>query len=83
VIIAILVPKIIALEKPWKIRKTMSETMLPENIIRKVDIVNNKIPEVKIFFRPTISPSRPNGKRKIADVRIKLLITQLKLIALA
>jgi hypothetical protein len=57
--------------------------MLWENIIRKVDMVKSKIPIEKIFFRPIISPSRPNGKRKIADVKIKLLITQPRLIAFA
>jgi hypothetical protein len=83
VIIAILVPKIIALENPCNILKIISETMLPEKIIIKVDMVNNKIPIEKIFFLPIISPSRPNGNRKMADVKIKLLITQLRLIAFA
>jgi hypothetical protein len=46
-------------------------------------MVNSKIPEEKIFFLPIISPRRPNGKRKMADVKIKLLITQPRLIALA
>jgi hypothetical protein len=78
-----LVPKIMALEKPWKILRIISEMMLWENIIRKVDMVNSKIPEEKIFFLPIISPRRPNGKRKMADVKIKLLITQPRLIALA
>jgi hypothetical protein len=78
-----LVPKIIALENPWNIRRIISEMMLWENRIRKVDMVNSKIPRVKIFFLPIISPSRPNGIRKIADVKIKLLITQPRLIALA
>jgi hypothetical protein len=57
--------------------------MLPEKIIIKVEMVNSKIPREKIFFLPIISPSRPNGKRKMADVKIKLLITQLRLIAFA
>jgi hypothetical protein len=78
-----LVPKIIALEKPWNILRIISEMMLWENIIRKVDMVNRKIPIVNIFFLPIISPSRPNGKRKIADVRMKLLITQPRLMAFA
>jgi hypothetical protein len=46
-------------------------------------MVNSKIPIVKTFFLPIISPSRPNGKRKIADVKIKLLITQPSPIAFA
>jgi hypothetical protein len=46
-------------------------------------MVNSKIPIVKTFFLPIISPSRPKGKRKIADVNIKLLITQPRLIAFA
>jgi hypothetical protein len=83
VIIAILVPKIIALENPWKIRRMISEMMLWENIIRKVDMVNKKMPIVKTFFLPIMSPSRPNGKRKIAAVKIKLLMTQPRLIAFA
>jgi hypothetical protein len=83
VIIAILVPKIMALENPCKILKIISETMLPEKIIKKVEMVKRKIPVEKIFFLPIISPSRPNGKRKMADVKIKLLITQLRLIAFA
>jgi hypothetical protein len=83
VIIAILVPNIIALENPCKILKIISETILPEKIIIKVEMVNSKIPIEKIFFLPIISPSRPKGKRKMADVKIKLLITQLRLIAFA
>src|ERR1035437_9137300 len=78
-----LVPKINALDMPWKILKIISVVMLPENIIRKVDTVNSNIPEVKIFFLPMMSASRPNGKRKIAEERRKLLITQPRLIALA
>jgi hypothetical protein len=78
-----LVPKINALDMPWKILKIISVVMLPENIIRKVDTVNRNIPEVKIFFLPMMSASRPNGKRKIAEERRKLLITQPRLIALA
>jgi hypothetical protein len=61
----------------------ISEMMLWENIIRKVDMVNKKMPVVKTFFLPIISPSRPNGKRKIAEVKRKLLITQPRLIAFA
>jgi hypothetical protein len=79
--IAMLVPKIIALEKPWNILRIMREVILCEKTIRKVDIVNNEIPIVKILFLPIISPSLPKGNRKIADVSIKLLITQLRLIA--
>jgi hypothetical protein len=81
--IAILVPKIIALEKPWNILRIIREMILCEKTIRKVDIVNNTIPVVKTFFLPMISPSLPNGNRKIADVRIKLLITQPRFIAFA
>jgi len=72
-----------ALENPCNILKIISEKMLPEKIIKKVDMVNSKIPIEKIFFLPIISPSRPNGKRKMAEVKIKLLITQLRLIAFA
>jgi hypothetical protein len=57
--------------------------ILCEKTIRKVDIVNNTIPIVKIFFLPIISPSLPKGNRKIADVKIKLLITQPRFIAFA
>jgi len=77
------VPKIIALEKPWNILRTMRDMILCEKTIRKVVIVNNKIPIVKIFFLPIISPSLPKGNRKIADVKIKLLITQPRFIAFA
>jgi hypothetical protein len=80
---AILVPKIIALANPCNILRRIREVILFEKIIRNVDIVNKEIPIVKIFFLPMISPSRPNGKRKIADVSKKLLITQLRLIAFA
>jgi hypothetical protein len=83
VIIAILVPKIIALENPCNILNIISETILLEKIIIKVDMVKSNIPREKIFFLPIISPSRPNGKRNMAEVKIKLLITQLRLIALA
>jgi hypothetical protein len=72
-----------ALENPCNILKIISETMLREKIIRNVDIVKSKIPVEKIFFLPIISPSRPNGRRKIAEVKIKLLITQPRLIAFA
>jgi hypothetical protein len=57
--------------------------MLWENKIRNVEMVNNRIPSEKIFFLPIISPSLPNGIRKIADDNRKLLITQLILMALA
>ena len=57
--------------------------MLFEKIIRKVEMVKSMIPIVKIFFLPIISPSLPKGSRKIADVRMKLLITQPILMAFA
>ena len=82
-IIARLVPKIIALEIPWNIRKIIRVVILPENIIRKVEIVNSKIPSEKIFFLPIMSASRPKGRRNIAEDKIKLLITQPRLIAFA
>jgi hypothetical protein len=83
VIIARLVPNIIALDNPWNIRRTIREVILPENIIRKVEMVNSKIPTEKIFFLPNMSASRPKGKRNIAEDRIKLLITHPMLIAFA
>jgi hypothetical protein len=83
VIIARLVPNIIALEKPCRILKIMSEVILREKIIRKVVMVKSIIPEENIFFLPTISPSLPNGRRKIADESMKLLMTHPRLIALA
>jgi hypothetical protein len=83
VIIARLVPKIIALEIPCSILRTMSDVMLCEKRIRKVETVNNEIPAVKTFFLPIMSASRPNGRRKIADERMKLLITQPRLMAFA
>ena len=46
-------------------------------------MVNKIMPIVKTFFLPIMSPSRPNGKRKIAEVKIKLLMTQPRLIAFA
>lgn len=52
-------------------------------MIRKVEMVNSIIPVVKTFFRPTISASFPKGKRNIAEERMKLLITQPRLIAFA
>jgi hypothetical protein len=64
-------------------RNTIREAILCEKTIRKVEIVKSSIPSVNTFFLPIISPSRPNGNRKIADVSIKLLITQLRLIAFA
>jgi len=76
-----LVPKIIALENPWNILRIMRDVILCEKTIKKADTVNNEIPIVKILFLPIISPSLPKGNRKIADVSIKLLITQLRLIA--
>jgi hypothetical protein len=81
--IAMLVPKIIALDNPWNIRKTIRERMLWENSIRNVEIVNSKIPSEKIFFLPKMSPSLPNGIRKMAEDKRKLLITQPRLIAFA
>jgi hypothetical protein len=82
-IIARLVPKIIALENPWKILKTINEMIFQEKIIRKVEIVYKRIPRVNIFFLPTISPSLPNGRRKMADASKKLLTTHPILIASA
>jgi hypothetical protein len=61
----------------------MSEVMLREKTIRKDDIVKRIIPVEKTFFLPIISPSLPKGRRNIADDRMKLLITQLRLIAFA
>jgi hypothetical protein len=83
VIIARLVPNIIALDNPWNIRRTIREVMLPENIIRKVEMVNSKIPTEKIFLLPIMSASRPKGRRNIAEDKIKLLITHPRLIAFA
>ena len=42
-------------------------------MIRNVEIVKSNIPLVKIFFLPSISASLPNGRRKMAEARIKLL----------
>ena len=53
------------------------------NIIRNVEIVKRRIPVENTFFLPMISASRPNGRRNIADERIKLLITHPSSIALA
>jgi hypothetical protein len=78
-----LVPKIIALENPCRILKEISEMISREKIIRKVEIVNKSIPRVKIFFLPTISPSLPKGRRKMAEDKMKLLTTQPILIASA
>jgi hypothetical protein len=75
VIIARLVPKIIALAIPWNILRIIREVMLCENIIRKVEIVKSKIPVENIFFLPIMSANRPKGKRNIAEDKIKLLIT--------
>jgi hypothetical protein len=57
--------------------------MLQEKIIRKVDMVNNRIPIKKIFFLPTMSPSLPKGRRNIAEDRMKLLMTQPRPMAFA
>ena len=57
--------------------------MLFTKTIRKVAMVKSTIPIVKIFFLPIISPRRPKGSRNMADVRMKLLITQLILMAFA
>jgi hypothetical protein len=78
-----LVPNIMALDNPWNILNIIREVMLPENTIRNVEIVNNRMPREKIFFLPIMSASRPNGRRNMAEERIKLLITQPSPIALA
>jgi L-asparagine transporter-like permease len=61
----------------------MRELILWEKIIRKVEIVNRKIPREKIFFLPTISASLPKGSKNIDADSIKLLITHPMLIAFA
>jgi hypothetical protein len=81
--IARLVPKIIALEIPWITRRTSSETILPEKTISVVVNVKSNNPSEKILFLPVISPSLPNGRRKIAEESRKLLITQPSWMALA
>jgi hypothetical protein len=83
VMIARLVPKIIALDNPCKMRNMMSEVMLPENIIRNVERVKSTIPVEKIFFLPRISASLPKGRRNIAEAKMKLLITHPSSIAFA
>jgi len=83
VIIARPVPNIIAPDNPWNILRTISEVILREKIIRKVEMVNSNILVEKIFFRPIMSASLPKGKRNIAAAKIKLLITHPRLIALA
>jgi len=72
-----------ALANPWKILKIISEVILCEKTMRKVETVNSKMPVEKTFFLPTISATRPKGRRKTADARIKLLITHPRLIAFA
>jgi hypothetical protein len=57
--------------------------MLLEKSIRKVVRVNSKIPVENTFFLPIMSASLPKGNRKIAEERIKLLITHPRLIASA
>jgi hypothetical protein len=64
------------------ILKMIRDVMLPDRIIKKLDMVNSKIPRENIFFLPIISASRPKGRRNTAVDNIKLLITQLRLIAL-
>jgi hypothetical protein len=78
-----LVPKIIALESPWNIRRTIRKEILREKIIRKVETVNNEIPIENTFFLPIISASLPKGNRNIAEDKIKLLTTHPRLIAFA
>jgi hypothetical protein len=57
--------------------------MVCEKRIKNVEKVNKNIPVENTFNLPMISASRPNGKRKIADDKIKLLITHPRLIAFA
>jgi hypothetical protein len=71
-----LVPKIMALDMPWKILRTRREVILLQKMIMKVETVKRKIPIEKIFFLPTMSASRPKGRRKIAEANKKLLATQ-------
>jgi hypothetical protein len=58
------------------------EVKFQEKTIRKVEIVNRRMPVEKTFFLPIMSASRPKGNRNIADERIKLLITHPRPIAL-
>jgi len=83
VIIAILVPNIMAPAIPWITLKTIIETMFHANIISIADRVNKVRPAVNIFFRPAISASLPKGSRKTADESMKLLIIHPSSMALA
>jgi hypothetical protein len=82
VIIARLVPKIMALDIPCTILINIRKVRLFEKMITNVDRVNNVNQPVNTFFLPKISASLPNGIRNIADDKMKLLITQLNPIAL-
>jgi hypothetical protein len=68
VIIAILVPKIIALDIPWSDLKIRKLLILFVKTIEKVLIVKRSSPSRNIFFLPTISPSLPKGRIKTAVV---------------
>ncbi len=83
VIIAMLVPKIMAPEMPWLILIMIRYVRLGEKIIKKVEIVNRIIPAEKIFFLPVISASLPKGRRKTDEDSMKLLITHPSPMALA
>ena len=50
--------------------RIMSDTIDLVKIMRKVDIENRRIPSVKTFFLPIMSPSLPKGIRKIAVDKI-------------
>jgi hypothetical protein len=65
------------------ILRIISEERFQEKTIRKVEIVNSRMPAENTFFLPIMSASRPNGSRNIADERMKLLITHPSPIALA
>jgi hypothetical protein len=66
---AILVPKIIALETPCKTLKTRKKVMVCAKTMQAVVMVKRISPDIKIFFLPSISPSLPKGRRKTAVPR--------------
>jgi hypothetical protein len=76
--IALAVPKIMALPRPWSARAVMSRMPEGAKLHRKEVVVKRMMPLINIFFLPTISANLPIGTRKTAVERRNIIATQPK-----